>query len=511
MKNAKKHASLAARLASAALFAALAAAAAPARCAGGDNAGAYPYCPGCNVILVSLDTLRADALGAYGYGRATSPNMDRLAARGLLFLNAYSQAPNTFPSHMSIFTAQYPWTHKVTTILKDTLPPETETLPMQFRKAGYRTLWSGILDDPNLAFDAGFGKGFDERMGPFWPPGKKPAALFKWLEKNRDGNFFIFFHTYLVHDPYLPDRSTLKKFMKPVPPRYMDWGDLKARVLKAAAEQAPCRGVPEKLLKAVPGLCYPRTWVNLDSIDFQFYRMVFWRDFAPDSPADVAYFRTLYDASVAEADRIIGELYGKLQDLGLAGRTLLVITSDHGEAFMEHGIVTHNQLYQEALHVPLLFVAPGAPGGQRVPNVVQSIDIAHTILEAVGLPALPRGEGRSLLPLAAASPAGWRDAPAFAGPWHGSYSVRDSSRTYLLSDTCGGTLHEAGCPAEEFYDRAADPGETRDLIAVSSAAAAGYAELLHKKLQAAEKRPEAPWKPGITEETKERIKETGYW
>ncbi|MFH1620137.1 MAG: sulfatase, partial [bacterium] len=368
-------------------------------------------CPDCNVILVSVDALRADSLGIYGYNRDTSPNLDRLARKGVVFLNAYSQAPNTLPSHMSIFTSQYHWTHKVEAVFKDRLAQKTVTLPMSLKKYGYRTVWSGGLHSPHLSLTAGFERGFDdfsasERARPeqIW------EQAFSWLKKNKSHKFFMFLPTVKTHMPYTPEKSSILRFSNVILPlKTMTRREFDLLALQMAAE-TPSRFFVEPAVKINPGISAhaapdPRHKKQAELEKLVKFNMpvattdIFLKRFDLNSPEDIAYLRILYDACVFDADMMIGSLYARLKDLGLADKTLLVITSDHGEEFMEHGQLQHNRLYNEHLHVPLIFIFPGQRIGRRPAQIVQSIDIAPTILDAVGLSPQAGGEGKSLLPL----------------------------------------------------------------------------------------------------------------
>jgi arylsulfatase len=327
-------------------------------------------------ILISLDTLRADHLGAYGYRRATSPFLDSLAARGTLFENAIAQLPGTLPSHMSIFTGLYPAEHAV-------FPPDgvlasqIRTFPEVLHAYGFHT--GGHVEGGYVEGRHGFSRGFDE-----WSDDSPIVQTRRGPEKSRDavkrtfrrgleflkrargsGSFFLFLHTYSIHDPYDP----------PEPYRTLYW-------------PAP----------SPPGAFAP---VGTELLAFDEGRRAL-------APKAVEYFEALYDAQIRYTDDVIKGFFVGLSDLGLSDGVTVIVTSDHGEEFLEHGKLAHTQVYQENVHVPLIVVGAGQRAGHRVASLVQSIDIAPTLydLAQVPLAARPRYSGRSLAPLLASAPSG---------------------------------------------------------------------------------------------------------
>jgi arylsulfatase A-like enzyme len=503
----------------------------PARAA---EKAAFPSCEGCNVILLSVDTLRADALSAYGYGRETSPNLDRLASRGVVFLNDFSQFPVTLSSHMSMFTSQYPWVHRVRTTYVDQLSTGTVTLPMALRAHGYRTVWAAMVNDPNLSLSAGFGRGFDDLVPPVDSRREWTSRAFAWLEGHSQQRFFMFLHTYRTHDPYAPEDSAVLRFIPSLDPgkRFDDESAgpraerelydeiestgstqvLPQAFLAAHAEALAItdpvrrRQVLEPLLQGLDD----EGRQQLGTSVFLRVRDNFWKSFDLHNASDVAYARTLYDAAVYQADQGIGALYAKLEALGIADKTLLVITSDHGEEFMEHGRVTHTQDYVELMHVPLIVVFPGRRLGLRIPQVVRSIDIMPTILDALRLPAPPRIQGRSLRPLIA----GDEDAARYSfAQSYISYSVRDARFTYNVKNQCAAAdgPSDPRCLVEEFFDRDLDPGEKNNLYADSSLAARHYRAVLMDRLERDNAGIADPWLQGLSQRARERLIKSGYW
>ncbi len=306
-------------------------------------------------ILISLDTLSAAHLGIYGAERPTSPFFDSLAGRGTLFENAFVQYPSTLVSHMSIFTGLYPQQHGVYPP-SYRLSPAIATLPEQFSQAGFRT--AGHTEGGYVGRGYGFARGFDEFTDPRV---ESTTDIERTFEKGLDflrrlgaeDRFFLFLHTYSIHDPYEPPEPFASLFWPGEPP-----GPL---------TKLPIGRVNEGLLTV-------------------------------DQPT-VDYFEALYDGGIRYADDVLAGFFAELEGLGLDGETTVVVTSDHGEEFMEHGRVGHTQLYPESLHVPLLVLHPDLPAGRRVAEVVESIDIAPTLLDLAGVRPLEAATGSSLVPL----------------------------------------------------------------------------------------------------------------
>jgi hypothetical protein len=271
---------------------------------------------------------------------------------------------------MSIFTGLYPAEHGVYPP-EAVLAAEIRTLPEVFRAQGFRT--GGHVEGGYMAGRYGFARGFEEwtedspieqREGQ---PRHLPEAVqrtfgrgLEFLKRARDDeSFFLFLHTYSVHDPYEP----------PEPHRSLFW-----------------KGPP-------PAGAVPPTGTELLAVN-EGRRTV--------EPKARDYYEALYDAQIRYTDDVLKDFFAGLSALGLPDVTVIV-TSDHGEEFLEHGMLVHQQVYQETVHVPLIVVGGGAKPGRRIPELVQTIDIAPTLYELAGLPlsARPHLSGRSLAALLA--------------------------------------------------------------------------------------------------------------
>jgi arylsulfatase A-like enzyme len=383
-----------------------------------------PRGPGArSAILLSVDTLRADHLPSYGYGRETAPFVEeRFGRGGVVFENPVAAATITTPSHASIFTALQPATHGATDGMK-VIPENIPTLPERIRAAGIDT--AAFTEDGWLSIRHGFGRGFDRfeenRSASIMSPDGQVDVTFgkarEWLERNRDKRFFLFLHTFQVHSPYAP---------------------------------------PER------------------------YRELFHEDEGAgkgESPAEHLRDMANYDREIRYTDDELRGLFQTIDELGLGPDTIFVLTSDHGEAFLEHGLLEHGgRLHDEVVRVPLLLTGADLPRGRRIATPVAHVDLMPTILDLLGLPVPEVVEGSSLVPLLRGEPAS--DVELASRPLYSetrskvaiaeghrmirfpvpAFMVRRGDRKLLRYPT------PRGGHRYELYDLAADPGERRDLF-----------------------------------------------
>jgi len=304
-----------------------------------------------DVVLVTLDTVRADRMGFLGSPRGLTPNLDALAKESLVFERASSQAPLTTVSHATILSGTYPPFHTVQDFgLR--LPGSVPYLPDLLKASGYRTaaFVGSLILDPKGPIAPGFDRGFEVYDAGFHrrPPGADPyrtkerrgaevvARALRWLDQRPPGPLFLWVHLYDAHDPYDP----------PAP-------------------------------------------------------------FA-------ARFKDSYDGEIAAVDAAVGDLLAGLRARRLLGDALVVVASDHGEGLGDHGEATHGVfLYDATIHVPLLVRRPRAQdGGRRIAARVSLADVAPTVLAEAGIAAPPAMQGRSLLGLAGGGPD--LDRPSYA-------------------------------------------------------------------------------------------------
>jgi len=392
-----------------------------------------------NLILISLDTLRADHLSAYGYERPTSPAIDRLAASGVLFERAFSHAPHTAQAHMSLFTSLYPAQHGVEN-LEDggerRLSPEVPTLAELLRRAGYRT--RALTGGGNVAGAFGFDRGFDEyddRGGDAAVTFGQAAALLEtWGVEATERPFFLFVHTFQIHDPYVAAPAYVEAFTDP---------GYAGRII----------GTPQELRKVVG-----KGWENQAA-----FHDAYWSRADLDDPRDVAQLRGLYDASIRYTDEQVGSLLEAVDRLGLGGSTWIVLLSDHGEAFGEHGGFLHEDVHVECLRVPLVVRAP--PGriaaGIRVQRAVRLIDVMPTLLEQLGLPVPEHLEGETLGPWLAGLDAPPRPLLAEYRR-RGRFALHNAGLSLIGGRSGWRELFRDGARFE-LYDLALDPREEVDV------------------------------------------------
>ena len=385
---------------------------------------------GPNLVIISVDTLRADRLGVYGYSLPTSPRLDRLAAEGVLVEDVYSQSPKTTPSHMTLLTSLYPCVHGVELWWNDqpahVLSPAVHTLAEVLKDAGYTTV--AFTGGGQVDRSRGFDQGFDR-----YSHGQELEKTLDWLDAHRRRKFFLFFHTYMVHDPYVHPLRWVRLFD----------AEYHGGVLDAV----------ERLLGEEDGRGGPEVYSENRHERF-------WASVRRDDPTDVRFVARLYDAGIRRMDEtVLGPLLDRLDALGLTDNTLVVFTSDHGEAFGEHGHFGHDDLHGETLRVPLVLRFPGRlAAGRRVAGRARLLDVMPTVLDLLAVPAPPVVQGRSLVPRLTGQPeptGGEAVVSEYDQRWAGrAYeSVRRGRLSYIVEDA-----------HEHLFDLVDDPGEANDLL-----------------------------------------------
>ncbi|MGB0684674.1 MAG: sulfatase [Planctomycetota bacterium] len=358
-------------------------------CSGGEEAdGPIDFGDRRPVILISIDSLRADFTSPYGHvprfapNEVTTPFLNRMAAEGVVFERASAASSWTLPSHMSMLTGMNPLEHAIRS-RKWSLNPDVGLVSNKFQRAGYAT--GGVFSAPFLHPVWGFHRGFDMYVpGPAYLGTLEAAEALAanrksdtvtelhdtshtdnrtaepvidkalaWLEEDRRyaEPFFLFLHLWDPHYDYFPPEDYRARFVPE------DDGNV----------------VGDELMKPdrVPG------------------------------PEEMEVLKALYEAEIRYTDDQIARLWEQLEAWGIADAVIIAVTSDHGDEFLEHGDRGHHHtLYEEVIHVPLVLRAPGiAPAGVRVGGTVSNIDLAPTLLDLAGLEPWPNRSGSSLAPL----------------------------------------------------------------------------------------------------------------
>ncbi len=412
------------------------------------------------VVLVSIDTLRPDHLGVYGYPKPTSPEIDRFRRDAVLFRDAVSNAPSTLPSHASILTSLIPVHHGASLAKESGLRPGVPTLASVLKAAGFATacfngggqlhrIWGldrgfDVYQSANAEASADVG---DDTLS------QQVAVARPWLRSVRERPFFLFLHTYETHHPYTPSPQRLAVFE---PPHYS------GRLPKE---------ISIRLIKKI----------NSGRKKL--------------APGDLEHIVAAYDAEIASADAGFAELLQLLRELGRYDSALVVLLSDHGEAFGERGKVGWHgdTLYDELLRIPLLMKLPGRQlAGTTIDAQVSGIDVAPTMLEVLGVP-VPEAFSGAAVDLAGRA--------ARHPPW--SVAGVDGADTALAVRTSEWKWYTG-----RLFDLKHDPGERED---VSRRYPRIEAELEGKLAEMMRSRPYAHRTPvSVDDELTERLKALGY-
>lgn len=373
--------------------------------------------------MVSMDTFRADRLGCFGYGRPTTPTLDRLASEGALFTRAFASDIPTQPSHTCVFTGRLGISSDIVSHYfgPARLAQETPWLPMMLRDAGHAT---GAVDHLFVMKDW-FIRGYQDYMTP---PGRSRSCAavvnemaFPWLTEHAGDDFFMFLHYWDAHIPYVPPRRFRDRFA--------------ARSLRRRDPLVQYR------IQGRPS--YPLFKRNL-------------YDHLEDIP-NLGYIADLYDAEVAYLDSELGALTRHLERLGILDDVMLVLFADHGENMTEHDAwFDHSGLYDAVTHVPVIVRHPPSVPRARVDAMVQLVDLFPTICESAGLSTPDGVDGRSLHPLmTGGAEAQYQTLFLSEATWQAKRAVRTERWKYIHCYDPG--IYERRDP--ELYDLEADPDE----------------------------------------------------
>lgn len=399
-----------------------------------------------NVLLVTLDTTRADHLGSYGDSDARTPAMDALARGGVLFTQAATPAPLTLPAHSSIMTGLYPTYHGVRLNGNTALSEQHTTLAEVLSAHGYQTaaFIAAFVLDGRWGLNQGFGV-YDDQfdlkkfkhvdLAAVQKPGDQVMdASLRWLDEHKSGPFFAWVHLYDAHTPYEPPEPLRSEFRS--------------------------RGMAG-----------------------------------------------LYDGEIAFADQQVARCVSWLQKTGLDQKTIVVIVGDHGESLGSHGEATHGYfIYDYALHVPFIVATPlDRLRGVRVESQVSLVDVFPTVLALTGIDSSARVQGRSLLPLILGRQPeeevyAYSESmtPSLQYGWSALHSLRSPRYKFIRS------------PRPELYDLSADPGEATNIFDTHRARAREMTEALDRLMAETGRDAPAPEAANLDTETLARLASLGY-
>lgn len=373
-----------------------------------------------NLVLITIDTLRADHLGCYGYSRKTSPAIDTLAGEGTLFINTIAQRGLTWPSLTSIMTSLYPVEHGIR-INGMQLKYYKISLAEILKTRGY-TCAAFLTNACQATWN-----GFDYKKKADDKDIKITVQAIKWLKSHCDKKLFLWIHYIAPHRPYAP----------PMPYKNLFDQDYKGN-MNGSSKQ-------------------------LDEIALKKIAL---------SKEDLNHIISLYDGEIAFVDDQIKYLISTIRKLNIKDKTLIVITADHGEDLYQHNFYFYHaaSIYESSLQIPLIFNLPGViPKNIKINKVVESIDIAPTILEILGIPSPRNFHGTSLMPL-------FKNRDIFLGDAYSEWqdkilSIRTDSHRFIYNPSnfhpiCidGGNYNSYVIEQEELYDIKNDPAESANIV-----------------------------------------------
>jgi arylsulfatase A-like enzyme len=408
-------------------------------------------------ILISIDTLRRDHVSAYGYVRPTTPRLDALARRGILAQDAVSTSSWTLPAHLSMLTSVDPGVHGGVDH-EHRFNARLETLPGALKRAGWAThaVTSHLYVSSAYGLESGFDRLDFHQDRRAADVADKAIAL---LERLGDRPFFLFLHFYDPHWHYdAPDPF---------------------RTMFSEGYQGPITG----------------TWQAFKD-----------KTRATTKPEELRHLLALYDGEIRYTDTQLGRILDHLTSSGLERNTLVLLTSDHGEEFLEHGSWEHQKtLYEEVVRIPLIVAGGGvAPRVEKAPTSL--LDVAPTILAWAGLPELPGAQGRSLLNASAAEREGYGETDHTIDGTRKLFLRAGEGRwkAVLSLDAAGRAIRR-----EEWFDLAQDPRETKDARPRADVAEAIVARALLRWRDGRGRGQGAP-RVELTPEQKEQLRALGY-
>jgi arylsulfatase A-like enzyme len=439
------------------------------------------------VVLIELDTVRADHLGIYGYPRPTSPVIDALGRDGVVFEDVMSTAPWTLPASASLLTGLYPSRHGAKSN-SWALAPRLPTLATTLSREGYAT--AAVVNVRFLSPLYRLNQGFErfvyvpEDEDRVRPSTWVTDQAIEWLRDLSDRRAFVFVHYYDAHSSYASLPGYRRLFESPSYHGVIDGSGRQLNTL---------RWGPGRCWEAAGiGDCEAGTALSLADLDAD----------------DRQHLVDLYDANLRQLDTELGRLIAFLRAEDLLEDTLIVLTADHGDEFLEHGGLAHNRTqYQEVLAVPLIFRGPGIPAGRRVSTPVSLVDVVPTVLSVLGETTELQPDGLDLSVLWEASDGAdepvFRDRHLFA---ESSFSPVANDVVVAVRQGPYKLVHNRVTEEDELYDLRTDPGERTNLAASQPE----IRKRLREALRGLEGRSVAGEHIELSEEDLERLRELGY-
>lgn len=380
--------------------------------------------PGTPLVLISIDTCRADAVSGFGAPPEQTPNLLKIGDEGMRFEQAISATHITATSHATMLTGYSPYVHATGMSYKKTsaIPPTMPTLGEILQKFGYYS--AGYTDAGQMVAEAGFARGFDYFISD--PSGvvEKLPKIESFLDQVEGRPFFLFVHTYRAHEPYRAPLRLLPKLTKNYNGPFSDGARVAAHTpIRESLTNGGKLELLSKLLDAKKAA----------------------------TAADREFFHNLYLAGVTGADEEVGALFDIFKKRGIYDRAMIVITSDHGEAFFEHGTDSHKDIYEECIRVPLIVRFPGgAHAGARIAEQFPSVNLVPTLLDFLNINHTESFEGRSVA------------REAFAGklPEQIAYQHWLMGMNDRMPQGFGARLPGSKWIVKNTYEHANDPGAT---------------------------------------------------
>lgn len=429
-----------------------------------------------NIVLITIDTLRADHLSCYGYERETSPHMDKIAEEGILFKNVIAPSSWTAPSMVSLFTSTYPVNHGVVyglqwkrknKYIQDAFSEKLTTLPEILKTHGYTTF--GVSSNHNLTADLGFARGFHyfEYAGNANPADCVNKIVSSWEDKIKGvKKFFLWVHYMDPHHPYHDRFPWIAQYSSPSLTRTLNFTDTSSRELN----------------RLIPTF--------------------------KENPQHLSNLIALYDSEINYVDSHVGELIQKFE---LKKNTLLIIASDHGEEFLEHGSIGHaHNLHRETIQVPLIIKLPYSSEKKMVNKPINLIDVVPTMLDildieppeqTVGTAALKK-EGLLLFL-----------ERMFMGNGEPEYSFAELNRVLNLKAVISSQwkyIYDYTNETEQLYNIKSDPGEITNLADKESDRCIKFKSDLLSWVSGAKKYPVAKQQVQLSNEEEEKLEALGY-